>query len=453
MASPLLDLPDELLQDILLKLPKKDIKTARLTCTQLAGNGAHHMFKRIYFAPRKKVMRDFKCITSNPVFGQSVEELVYDARHFVGYDFHEGDPSECTMGCTQNPMPVKRCGWEAMRVDRNWSKDLIQRGRNYNGFYVDQQAILESGDDFQLLREGLHRMPRTSKLTLRDDFQSEFESFPRAHDWYVRRSSEEFGISVHPSYCISTNDPSQAEDVHNCDVRGVAGLYKALASANVKLLNFCAGFPVTAVLPPQFFTIPLFPGPSLSHQLTTVEIDIDSMPYLSRTAVQSQQHPSDMVLSSFPDFLSSSKLLECLGIRGNGYCWFMLPITFVEGLQWPQLRILELSCVTVSCDELENLVSMHRESLRELTMHGVHLSNGKTRVVNWDEITKELGECLTLNVVSLVRLVDIPEDVGIPMYLRAEDHKGVAGNLMGQCSYTVNLEEVDGAHIAIARRT
>ena len=437
MASPLLGLPDELLQDILLKLQKKDIKTARLTCTRLAGNGAHHLFKRIYFAPRRKVMRDFKSITSNPVFSKSVEELVYDARQFVAHDFHEGDPSECAFGCTRNPTPAKRCGWQAMRFSKSGSKDIIRLGRNYNGLYADQQAILENGNDGQLLREGLHRMPRISTLTLRDDFQFNFDynsSFPCAHDWYVRRTSEEFGISVHPSFCIFKNDPSQAGDVHSCDFRGVTGLYKALALANVKLLNFCAGFPVAAVLPPQVLTMPLFPGPTLSHQLTTVEIEIDANSSLSRTTVQSQQHAPDIILSSFPDFLSSSKLLKRLCIRGESYHYSVLWITFFEGLQWPQLKSLELSGVTITYDELENLVSMHRQSLRELTMGSIHLISGKSKVLGWDKMTKELGEYLTLNIVSLVGLMEDPEDGGTSFYLEDEDHQGLARNLMGQCS-------------------
>lgn len=213
-----------------------------------------------------------------------------------------------------------------MRYDRNGSKDINALGHKYNGFYTDQQAILENGDDFQLLRGGLHRMPRISTLTLRDDFQCDFDDSshsPRAHDWYVRRSLKEFGISVHPSHCISTSFPSQIGDDYSCDLQGVAGLYKALASANVKLLNFCAGFAVAAVVP-QILTIPLFPGFSLAHQLTTVEINIDSRSPVSSFAVQSQRHSPDVNLSSFPEFLHSTKLLERLGIRGESYYYSML---------------------------------------------------------------------------------------------------------------------------------
>lgn len=109
--------------------------------------------------------------------------------------------------------------------------------------------------------------------------------------------------------------------------------------------------------------------------------------------------------------------------------------------------------MTVSIDELENLLSMHRQSLRQLTMDGVHLVSGKSKAVGWDKMTKKFGEYSTLNVVSLVDLMEDLEGLDSPSCLGDKDHKRLAGNLMGQCSYKVNLEEVDGAHIAIARRT
>jgi len=75
-VAPIEHLPDELLQEVLLRLPRSDVKAARLTCTLLANNGAHHLFKRIYFVPRRKIMEDFRNITSHPVFGKIVKELV-----------------------------------------------------------------------------------------------------------------------------------------------------------------------------------------------------------------------------------------------------------------------------------------------------------------------------------------------------------------------------------------
>jgi len=458
MASPLLGLPDELLQHILLKLPKKDTKAARLTCTRLADNGAHHLFKRIYFAPRRKVMQDFERITNNPIFGKSVEELIYDSRLFIGYDFHEGDPSKCPSRCTRTTTPAEGCGWRAMYFARTGSEDVVTLARRHNGFYADQQAILENGHDFRLLCKGLKRMPKISTLSLRDDFRfgSRYSTgFFCADDWYVGRTLKEFGSSIRPSYWIFTDDASQTGDdeiIHSCDVRGVTSLYKALTLANVKLLNLNACLPVNAEFPPQIPTVPLFPGLSLSHRLTTVEIQIDWRPSWGHI-VQSQQHSPDMVLSSLPDFLSSSKLLERLSVMGYGYKISELWITCFTGLHWPQLKSLGLSYVVINCNELESLISMHRESLRELTLDCVHLINGWSKVADWDSMTNELGACLALTVVSLVRLLEDPKGRGGWVWLEVEHQKVLAGNLMGRHSYTVTLEEAGRSRIAVARRT
>jgi len=216
MSSTICSLPDELLHGILLELPEKDIKAARVTCTRLAGNGAHHLFKSIYFAPRRKVMRDFKNITDHPIFGKSVEELVYDFRLFIGHKFHGGDRfRQCVSRCTRVPRPVMNCGWVAANCTKRTWMDTVEVARIYNGFYADQQAIFERQEDFQLLCDGLKRMPKLSTLTLWDDFERNARyncRALRAHEWYVKRSLVEFGISLHPSSWTTMDDALQVED-------------------------------------------------------------------------------------------------------------------------------------------------------------------------------------------------------------------------------------------------
>lgn len=198
--------------------------------------------------------------------------------------------------------------------------------------------------------------------------------------------------------------------------------------------------------------MPLFPGLPLSHQLTAVEIDIASESFL-RSTVQSQQHFSNLLLSSFPGLLSSSKLLERLKITGQGHADCKPWITCFEGLHWPRLKTLELSYVVISRDELESLIPNHRQSLRELKLIIVHLVNGSNKVADWDTMSNELGALLTLNVVNLANLTEDRHDSGVPDWLEDEHHEGLAQNLMGQHPYTVFLEEVNWDIVAVARRT
>ena len=71
--------------DVLRCLDKPSLKNARLTCRRWRGAGAHSLFDRVYFAPRKEIMGIFGEITSNPAFASNIRELVYDARLYWGY--------------------------------------------------------------------------------------------------------------------------------------------------------------------------------------------------------------------------------------------------------------------------------------------------------------------------------------------------------------------------------
>ena len=78
-------LPDELLIEILRCLDTPSLKEARLTCRRWRDAGAHGLFHRVYFAPRKDIMDIFGKVTSNPAFASNIKELVYDARLYWGH--------------------------------------------------------------------------------------------------------------------------------------------------------------------------------------------------------------------------------------------------------------------------------------------------------------------------------------------------------------------------------
>ena len=69
------DLPDELLVKILQSLQIPALKQARLTCRRWSRVGAHSLFHRIYFAPRRKFMEIFNTVTADPVFATNITEI------------------------------------------------------------------------------------------------------------------------------------------------------------------------------------------------------------------------------------------------------------------------------------------------------------------------------------------------------------------------------------------
>lgn len=115
--TTLLTIPTEIIQDILLELPKADIKSVRLTCQRLSNLASGYLFQRIYFAPRQKVMKDFAKIANHPIFCNSITEVVYDARLFLEYDFHGGDKNKC-LNFAHCGRDSAKCGWLAIPIEQ-----------------------------------------------------------------------------------------------------------------------------------------------------------------------------------------------------------------------------------------------------------------------------------------------------------------------------------------------
>jgi len=59
---------------------------------------------------------------------------------------------------------------EGMRLGSNvaWLEEIA---RIYNDLYVDQHAIIDGAEDFQILCDSLKHMRKVFTLSLRDDFQ------------------------------------------------------------------------------------------------------------------------------------------------------------------------------------------------------------------------------------------------------------------------------------------
>ena len=170
MATKLLSLPNEMLQEILVRLPKADLKSARLSCKCLADIGVHHLLTRVFFAPRKRVMQNFENIAAHPILSKLVTEMVYDTRLFVPWMFHDGDHSSCThLGCVRYSTKQEACGWGMLEgEDRGTAAELARR---YQSLLAAQQTILADHEDRKVLLAGLRSMPRLSALFITHDFE------------------------------------------------------------------------------------------------------------------------------------------------------------------------------------------------------------------------------------------------------------------------------------------
>ena len=97
-----MDLPNEVILNILSCLSKKDLKQVRLVCRLWAALGAKSLFDTIYVSPREIDMSVFEAITQHPTLRNTPRHLVYDSAVFeqvnevqyacdLHWQYHAGD--------------------------------------------------------------------------------------------------------------------------------------------------------------------------------------------------------------------------------------------------------------------------------------------------------------------------------------------------------------------------
>ena len=272
MASTIRDVPDELLVEILGKLPKKDLKKARLACTLWSTAGAKWLFQRVYFAPRKASMKTLTAIAANPVFARNVKELIYDGRLFLPelgtfvsywaafvdrveeeFDTYE-DHTRNARGVADDEFAnevyqdsiwnMKSIGADEYMesVNANDCKEFHENVVNslvrYVGLLDQQESIFKKGKDFKALCEALKSFRNISKVSALADFYhcSNYRLGAYIeHEWYNSQANLQFGLTVPPSrWCRRprSQDGEQLDQEEHIkwDVRGVQNLFRAIST-------------------------------------------------------------------------------------------------------------------------------------------------------------------------------------------------------------------------------
>ena len=104
-------------------------------------------------------MENFTAISKRPFFSQSIRMIFYDT---VLYDMYIPE-------LTSNERSREPCGEESYRHGLNV----------YRRAYADHEAILDTGEDFAVLKTGLDLMPDVKEVRVSDGLR--YELF---RDWY-----------------------------------------------------------------------------------------------------------------------------------------------------------------------------------------------------------------------------------------------------------------------------
>ena len=462
MATTVQNIPDELLVEILGKLPKKDLKNARRVCNLWSTAGAKWMFQRVYFAPRTEPMRTFKKIAAQPAFAQNVKELVYDGRLFLPklgksasyfpafwarvieeFDIYEDHTRNSFESADMNVADevYYRSIWNMEKLGAGQKMEKVLAGDckefhmnvadslvRYSRLLEQQERILKNSTDFTALYEGLTSFRNISKVSAIVDFAHCSDYYPCAdnkndenidyHDWYSSRTKREFGLIVPPSRwchrpsCQDGGEQDQEQEI-KWDVRGVQNLFRAVSTHSPSLNELCIGsmdyqIPMTIF---QWSVIGTKRVRTMFRGLTALKLHpyvaisdngLECAEQRSCLELLMQETKELRVLCSSRWFLDDdSHESEEFDDENENSVWpERTGFGILRGKVWPHLTELILESGCVKAEDLMSIVRAHKETLRKLSLDRISLIGGE----GWEHFSKEIGQVLELRYVRVSQL-------------------------------------------------
>ena len=416
MSFHLQSLPEELIIQVLGYLPKFDIKSARLTCSQIARTGAQWLFQRIYFAPRKSAIETFLNISSNPVFAWTVTELVYDGRLFLpelaNYKSYKQafDDFRVHVDLRVSHVNVASVVWRFPGAP-DYHESLANSLASYTRYLEQQRGLFEKQDDYQALCAGLKNLPNISTVIVLDNFSECNGYVPLRtddHSWYHRRSQCEIALAVRPSSWY----PSMSS-IDKCDVRGIQHLIRALSQhgnhvVQLHIASETWSAPLS-IFGNQYFCDDAY---RMVRRLELLKVHLFTNEIYSAVELSEQGECLNSTLSE-------AKNLRCLAIGGQ------IDINVLKNKVWPHLETLYLGDIRIQANELKEIIQAQKDTLREVSFRNIQIAGDQ----GWAHVAEQVGKYLRLRKISFFRVTnDVPRH--LPMELEPEEVEAVARSFM-----------------------
>jgi len=436
MACTIHDLPTEILVGVLYQLDSQSLKKARLTSRRWGQAGAGALFHRIYFAPLKETMDLFRIIISEPAFAAGVTELVYDTKLFWEglTDLHthtvvherfdrqcedvesdEGDDTDDEDYVDEDyvdessQIEVEEILEEAQ--EHHYAAKLSHQ--QYTELFARQKEILDNGLDFELLCQGLKKLPGLKTVSILDTPERQFDFIKPCGtftDWYNEWSSAiwESAFLFPPTswigwchmldeYLGAENDTVQ-EMVANqpWDWRGVANCLRAISLHSPDLVHLHFGTETPLYI---------LNDASICSSLGVIARNLRCLHWKS---ISMTDGPAGLDLTASSNAVSAmSKILHkaqqlrklSTSIRLYQSVWQR---TF-GNTSWPYLSTLELGNMALNLAALKGICQQHEDTLLSLTLENIRLERtegGKT----WKGVGRVLGDILRLRSLTLASL-------------------------------------------------
>lgn len=368
-------------------------------------------------------MQVFTKITQNAAFVSNVETLVYDARLFWRHmenpevyraaqrrgfpdDFFDEDTPESETNASKvvfhRIVHTAANAWkpEGVKIDLPSEAAYLESATGYSDLLRQQTGIFDTQKDLDVLRAGLRRLANLKYIWVLDYFADHLDFIPFCwavdefrwyHDWSAALCK---GIA-NPSSWYDADMKNEGISIHNApwDFRGITNLLVAIEEHAPHLRHLSLGCQISR-LSAEIYGREENARPlcKIAPRLTSLKIDCD-MP-----------HPPDLLsdrhFKTMQDIVKNMHHLRSLSLT--------IPRTsddFYEvfwDAKWSHLTILELGDGAWYSEEIEELVSSHADTLRELRLRNIEFIEGDP----WEVVAKRLGQALQLRMVCLMNLAD-----------------------------------------------
>lgn len=289
--------------------------------------------------------------------------------------------------------------------------------KQYVQFYIEQERILDTGIDKDVLFAGMKQMPKVNYLSIIDKFAGPDYTSGLEHSWYANESTKSFGYPLAPMrwparYFAEIRDISD-EDVRATDrpwdCRGVGNLLKAAATHNPRIDAVELGLK-SSNAPMQIFEM-FANDPTLimniARGLTGLALHLNS----SWTGIDILRIPTSGEVSCLRSMVEQTKELYFLAadVALNTAQWNHV----FSGRYFPHLISLHLD--HLPCLDpvvLTRLLERHKASLRELKICDAELEEERG---TWEYVARRLGQSLKLSYIGLGNVANY-SDTGRLMY-------------------------------------
>ena len=370
MAASMIDVPNEVLVNILNNLGQADLKATRLVCQLWSMFGVLKLFERIYVSCRLKDLEVFRLVSSHSLYRQAVKRLVYDTsttEEEITKDKRKYRNSLITQLYDYRKCPDKfgkfRVGTFPAKVlaesqclrekndhlefTKHFTQDDSEQLREvldgFNAYYIladQEQDVLCSGKLLATIVRGVKDLPNLQEVIVCG--AAPYDESPFRRSWPL--------TYLFPGDCKTLVDDKKTYDLDKVYNNGYNLLLRALSTSGKRLREFRIDDRGDYGIPLQFFDKNFIGRMTTSCMLKTysglksLSLAIDPTLY-EASDLRKQPEWVSLHMPQLTHLSLTTRQEDCsLDTEGRP----TIPFGLIQQWSYPQLRHLSLSGINIS---------------------------------------------------------------------------------------------------------